>query len=118
HVLAYAVRDVSIDVLAGTTAATTLRSPFQREPASDPLSLVLPEVGTVTDLSSDSRQVQITPGQPLQIRITGQGCAMLVSALKPWFARRAPGITWSVHRPAHGSAEREPVGVLVRPRAS
>src|SRR5690606_15018670 len=28
HVLAYAVRDVSIDVLAGTTAATTLRSPF------------------------------------------------------------------------------------------
>jgi hypothetical protein len=83
HVLAYSVRDVSIDVLAGTTAATTLRSPFQRTPTAEPLSVTLPEIGRTEELSSDSRQVTITPGQPLQIRLTGQGCAALISALQP-----------------------------------
>src|SRR5207237_622872 len=32
HVLAYAVHDVAVDVLQGTTPATTMRSPLQREP--------------------------------------------------------------------------------------
>jgi hypothetical protein len=83
HVLAYAVRDVSIDVLQGTAAATTLRSPYQRAPTAAPLAIELPNVGRVTELLSDSRQVQIKPGQPLQVRLTGQGCAALVSALRP-----------------------------------
>lgn len=83
HVLAYATRDVSLDVLAGTAAATTLRSPLQRAPMSGPLAITLPNVGAVDELRSDSRQVQIKPGQPLQVRLSGQGCAVLISALAP-----------------------------------
>jgi len=83
HVLAYGVNEISMDVLAGTTAATTLRSPFQRSSTPTPLSLDVPKVGPVTELQSDSRQVVIKPGQPLEVKLTGQGCAGLISFLKP-----------------------------------
>jgi len=82
HVLAYGVRDVSLDVLVGTAAATTLRSPFQRSATSGPLAVDLPKAGTV-ELQTDSRQVTIKPGQPIVAKVSGQGCAALVSFLKP-----------------------------------
>lgn len=83
HVLAYGAKELSLDVLQGTTAATTLRSPFQRASTSAPPKLELAKAGPVTEIQSDSRQVQIKPGQPLQVRLTGQGCAAFVLFLKP-----------------------------------
>jgi len=83
HVLAFGVRDVSLDVLVGSAAATTMRSPFQRSATPSPLSLDLPKIGVVDELQSDSRQVTIKPGQPIVVKMTGQGCAALVSFLKP-----------------------------------
>jgi hypothetical protein len=83
HVLAYGLKDVSMDVLAGTTAATTLRSPHQRSATASPMTLEVPKIGKVTELMSDSRQVVIKPGQPLEVRLTGQGCAAMISLLKP-----------------------------------
>jgi hypothetical protein len=83
HVLAFGVRDVSLDVLVGNAAATTLRSPFQRTATASPPTLDLPKVGTIDELQSDSRQVTIKPGQPIVVKMTGQGCAALVSFLKP-----------------------------------
>lgn len=83
HVLAFGVRDVSLDVLVGNAAATTLRSPFQRNAATGPLAIDLPKIGTVDELQSDSRQVTIKPGQPIVVKLSGQGCAALVSFLKP-----------------------------------
>jgi hypothetical protein len=82
HVLAYGVRDVSLDVLVGSAAATTLRSPFQRSATSGPLSIDLAKAGSV-ELQTDSRQVTIKPGQPIVAKVSGQGCAALVSFLKP-----------------------------------
>lgn len=79
HVIAFAVKDVSMDVLAGTTAATTMRSPYAHPLASPALDL--PGVGRVTEIAGDSRQVTIKPGQPLQVKLTGQGCAALVTFL-------------------------------------
>ncbi|MBS2016245.1 MAG: hypothetical protein JST00_25405 [Deltaproteobacteria bacterium] len=83
HVLAYGVKEISMDVLAGTTAATTLRSPHQRSATTAPMSIDVPKAGTITDVQSDSRQVSIKPGQPLEVKLTGQGCAGLVTFLRP-----------------------------------
>jgi hypothetical protein len=83
HVLAFGVRDVSLDVLVGTAAATTMRSPFQRSATPSALSLELPKIGVVDEVQSDSRQVTIKPGQPIVVKMTGQGCAALVAFLKP-----------------------------------
>lgn len=83
HVLAYGVRDVGLDVLVGNAAATTLRSPFQRNATTGPLAVELPKIGTVDEVQSDSRQVTIKPGQPIVVKLSGQGCAALVSFLKP-----------------------------------
>jgi hypothetical protein len=85
HVLAFGVRDVSLDVLVGSAAATTMRSPFQRSAsgAQGALALDLPKIGMVDELQSDSRQVTIKPGQPIVVKMTGSGCAALVSFLKP-----------------------------------
>lgn len=79
HVIAFAVKDVSMDVLAGTTAATTMRSPYAHPLASPTLDL--PGVGSVTEIAGDSRQVTIKPGQPLAVKLTGQGCAALITFL-------------------------------------
>ena len=83
HVLAYGVKEISMDVLSGSTAATTLRSPYQRNATTAPMSIDVPKVGPVTDVQSDSRQVSIKPGQPIEVKLTGQGCAGLVTFLRP-----------------------------------
>lgn len=83
HVIAYGVRDVSLDVLVGNAAATTLRSPFQRSATSGPLAIELPNIGKVDEMQSDSRQVSIKPGQPIVVKLSGQGCAGLISLSKP-----------------------------------
>ena len=78
HVLAFGAKQVSLDVLVGNAAATTLRSPL----ASGPTPLALPTVGTV-DAQADSREVQIKPGQPIVVKLSGQGCVALISLLRP-----------------------------------
>jgi len=83
HVMAFGVKDVSLDVLVGNAAATTMRSPFQRSATTAPLSLELPKIGAVNEVQSDSRQVTIKPGQPIVVKLSGQGCAGLISFLKP-----------------------------------
>lgn len=83
HVLAFGVREVGLDVLVGNAAATTLRSPFQRSATAGPLALDLPKIGAVDEVQTDSRQVTIKPGQPIVVKLSGQGCAALVSFLKP-----------------------------------
>lgn len=82
HVMAYGAKDVSMDVLVGTAAATTMRSPYQRTAAKE-LVLDVANVGKITDVQSDSRQVTMKPGQPLVVKVTGQGCAGIISFLKP-----------------------------------
>jgi hypothetical protein len=79
HVLAMAVHEVSLDVLQGGVAATTLRSPHQRSATTKPVKLDLPDAGAVSELESDSRQVQIEPGKPLEVKLSGEGCAILAS---------------------------------------
>lgn len=79
HVLAMGARELSLDVLQGGVAATTLRSPHQRSATQSPATLEVPGVGTITELESDSRQVQIEPGKPLEVKLGGQGCAILAS---------------------------------------
>ena len=79
HVLAFGAKEVSLDVLVGTVAATTMRSPLQH---AVPLALDLPKIGNYTDVQSDSRQIQIKPGSPLTIKVSGQGCAGLVTLVK------------------------------------
>jgi hypothetical protein len=83
HVLAFGAKEVSLDVLVGNAAATTMRSPFQRSATTAPLALELPKIGTIKEVQSDSRQVQIKPGQPIVVKLSGQGCVGLVSFLKP-----------------------------------
>lgn len=83
HVLAFGARAVSLDVLVGKAAATTLRSPFQRNATEGPLAIELPKIGRVDELQSDSRQVTIKPGQPIVVKLSGEGCAALVAFLKP-----------------------------------
>lgn len=78
HVLAFGAKEVSLDVLVGNAAATTMRSPL----AGGAPPLVLPKIGSV-DAQTDSRQVQIKPGQPLVVKLSGQGCVGLISFLKP-----------------------------------
>jgi hypothetical protein len=78
HVIAFGVRDVSMDVLAGTAAATTMRSPLQK---AVPAGIDLP--AGHADLQNDSREIVIKPGQPLQVKLTGQGCAAMISFVKP-----------------------------------
>lgn len=76
QVIAYGAKDISMDVLAGTGAASTMRSPLAKAQ-----TVTLPKAGP-TELRWDSRQVTIKPGQPLQVKMTGQGCAALISVVK------------------------------------
>jgi hypothetical protein len=80
HVIAMALRDVSMDVMSAGTAATTMRSPFQRILTAPKIDV--PEIGTVTDFQSDSRQIQIKPGQPLEVKLHGQGCTLVAAFQK------------------------------------
>ncbi len=83
HVMAFGVKDVSLDVLVGNAAATTMRSPFQSSATTTPLGLELPKIGVMNEVQSDSRQVTIKPGQPIVVKLSGQGCVGLISFLKP-----------------------------------
>ncbi len=80
HVLAYAAHELSLDVLVAGTPATTMRSPLQRDPAPPPLDIA--GIGKVPELESDSRQIVIKPGQPIQAKLTGQGCAAVLTLMK------------------------------------
>jgi len=82
HVMAYSAKDVSIDVLVGKAAASTMRSPLQRT-ALPKLAIELPKVGGGVDLQSDSRLVELEKGQPFVVKMTGQGCALVVGYMKP-----------------------------------
>lgn len=82
-VLVLGVREATLDVLANGTPATTMRSPFQRTVTASPPTIELAKIGTGIELQSDSRQIQIKPGQPLEVRLRGQGCAILAAFHKP-----------------------------------
>lgn len=82
HVLAYSAKDISIDVLVGAMAATTMRSPFQRTVLAKPVSIELTKSGVV-ELQSDSREIELEKGQPMKVKMTGQGCALVVAYIKP-----------------------------------
>jgi len=83
HVLTFGVRDISLDVLVGNAAATTLRSPFQRSATTGALAIDLPKIGNVDEVQTDSRQVTVKPGSPIVVKVSGQGCAAMVAFLKP-----------------------------------
>lgn len=78
HVLAFGARDVSMDVLVGNTAASTRRSPHTSVAAK---TIDVPDVGAV-DVQADSRWTEINPGQPLVVKLSGEGCAALVTFKK------------------------------------
>jgi hypothetical protein len=75
HVIAIAPKEVSLDVLAGNQPATTTRSPYRGEVV--PAKIKLPNVGEAP-LEGDSRQIEMKPGMPLDVRMRGQGCAGVV----------------------------------------
>jgi hypothetical protein len=75
--MAFGAKEISMDVLVGNAAATTMRSPLVPKGAA----LDLANVGKV-DAQTDSRQVNIKPGQPIVVKVTGQGCAGIISFLK------------------------------------
>lgn len=78
HVLAFSPKEVSLDVLAGTSAATTMRSSYKGEVLDGPATITLPKVGGAVQLEGDSRQIEMRPGAPLDVRMRGQGCAGVV----------------------------------------
>jgi hypothetical protein len=78
HVLAFSTKEVSMDVLAGKEAATTMRSPYQREVAGNPAKINVTKLGGAIPLESDSRQIEMKVGTPLQVKMRGQGCAGVV----------------------------------------
>lgn len=82
HVIAYSSKDVSIDVLVGKSAASTMRSPLQLT-ALPKLAIDLAKVGGSVELASDSRLVELEKGQPIVVKATGQGCALVVGYMKP-----------------------------------
>ena len=82
HVMAYGAKELSMDVIVGKEPATTMRSPHARTAVKD-MALDISGVGKVTDVQADSRQVAMKPGQPLVVKVTGQGCAGIISFLKP-----------------------------------
>jgi hypothetical protein len=78
HVLAFSPKEVSLDVLAGKEAATTMRSSYKAEVTKEPATIKLPKVGGTVPLEGDSRQIEMKPGTPLDVKMRGQGCAGVV----------------------------------------
>lgn len=78
HVVAFSTKEVSLDVLAGKEAATTMRSSYKADLTSGPATIDLPKVGGAVPLESDSRQIEMKPGTPLDVRLRGHGCAGVV----------------------------------------
>lgn len=78
HVLAFSPKEVSLDVLAGNAAATTMRSSYKAEVTNGPATISLPKIGGPVPLEGDSREIEMKPGTPLDVRMRGQGCAGVV----------------------------------------
>lgn len=76
HVIAVSPKEVSMDVLAGNQPATTTRSTYKSEVT--PTTVDLPKIGSEVPLEGDSREIEMKPGTPLDVRMRGQGCAGLV----------------------------------------
>ena len=78
HVIAFSPKEVSLDVLVGNAPATTTRSTYKPEVTKGPAKINLPKVGGDVTLEGDSRQIEMKPGTPLDVRLRGQGCAGVV----------------------------------------
>jgi hypothetical protein len=77
HVMGFGAKELSMDVLVGKEPATTMRSTL----VAKGMALDVTNVGKV-DAQYDSRQVNMKPGQPIVVKVTGQGCAGIISFLK------------------------------------
>ena len=77
HVMGFGAKELSMDVLVGKEPATTMRSTL----VAKGMALDVANVGKV-DAQYDSRQVNMKPGQPIVVKVTGQGCAGIISFLK------------------------------------
>jgi hypothetical protein len=77
HVMGFGAKEISMDVLVGKEPATTMRSAL----VAKGMALDVANVGKV-DAQYDSRQVNMKPGQPIVVKVTGQGCAGIISFLK------------------------------------
>lgn len=77
HVMGFGAKELSMDVLVGKDPATTMRSTL----VAKGMALDVANVGKV-DAQYDSRQVNMKPGQPIVVKVTGQGCAGIISFLK------------------------------------
>jgi hypothetical protein len=78
HVIAFSPKEVSLDVLAGNQPAATTRSSYKNEVTKGPAKIHLPKVGGDVPLEGDSREIEMKPGMPLDVRMRGQGCAGVV----------------------------------------
>ena len=78
HVIAFSPKEVSLDVLAGNQPTTTMRSQYKSEVTGGPAKITLPKVGGDVPLEGDSRQFEMKPGTPLDVKMRGQGCAGVV----------------------------------------
>lgn len=78
HVIAFASKEVSLDVLAGNQPTTTMRSRYKSEVTNGPAKISLPKLGGDVPLEGDSREFEMKPGTPLDVKMRGQGCAGVV----------------------------------------
>ena len=78
HVIAFSAKEVSLDVLAGNQPTTTMRSRYKSEVTNGPAKLTLPKLGGDVPLEGDSREFEMRPGTPLDVKMRGQGCAGVV----------------------------------------
>jgi len=78
HVIAFASKEVSLDVLAGNQPTTTMRSHYKSEVTNGPAKITLPKLGGDVPLEGDSREFEMRPGTPLDVKMRGQGCAGVV----------------------------------------
>lgn len=77
HVVAFSPKELSLDVLAGKEAASTMRSTYKADLTKGQPTVTLPKIGAVP-LESDSRQVEMKVGTPLEVRLRGHGCAGVI----------------------------------------
>lgn len=78
HVVAFSPKEVSLDVLSGKEAATTMRSTYKGDLTTASPTIRLPKVGGAVPLESDSRQIEMKPGASLEVRLRGHGCAGVI----------------------------------------
>jgi hypothetical protein len=76
HVLAYGVKEISLDATAAGIPATTMRSPYHGDVGAS--ALKVPKASNPVKLEGDSRQIEMKPGQQLEVKMRGAGCAGVV----------------------------------------